>query len=167
MTDVQSAPSKAPRERSPSFPFIPLKAAVDRLIAFEKLFGRHPAPTKKAGLAWDMKETSSQADQTLAAMRSFGLIAYEGSGASRVAKLTDEGRNFLRTQQESVKHQILRQCALRPRIIRKFWAQWGEDRPPNPVALDQLYDASFSEAGAVNFLKVYDDTISYAGTFGF
>lgn len=158
-----SAPSKAPKDRSPSFPFIPLQASIERLEAFEKYFGRHPAPAAKAGLAWAMKEKSSQGDQTLAALRSFGLIKYEGMGPERQVRLSDEGRGYLRAQQDSVKKALLKQCALRPKIIRHFWALWGADRPPDPVALDALHDDKFSDAGAQNFLKVYDDTIAYAG----
>lgn len=66
-----------------------------------------------------------------------------------------------------MKKEILKVCALRPIIMRKFWASWGADRPPNEVALDQLVlDNGFSEGGASNFLKVYDDTIAYAGLSG-
>ncbi len=160
-----SAPSqKSPKDRSPSFPFIPLQAAAEKLAAFESYFGRHPTPAAKAGLAWKMKEKSSQSDQTLAALRSFGLVEYRGMGATRQVTLTSEGRNYLRAQQDSVKKQILKQCALRPKIIRKFWTTWGADRPPNAVALDHLaFDSGFSQAGAAKFLNVYDDTISFAG----
>jgi hypothetical protein len=159
-----SPDAKGVGDRSPSFPFIPLKTATERLAAFEKYFGRHPAPASKAGLAWEMKEKSSQADQTLAALRSFGLIEYQGMGSGRQALLTDEGRNYLRAQQDSVKSQILKQCALRPKIMRKFWTTWGADRPPDAVALDDLaLKNGFSQAGATKFLKVYDDTISFAG----
>jgi hypothetical protein len=161
------AEPKSSKDRSPSFPFIPLKTAVERLEAFEKLFGRHPARVNKVGPAWGMKEKSSQSDQTLAALRSFGLLKYEGMGDAREASLTEEGRTYIRAQQDSVKKQILKQCALRPKIMRKFWSTWGADRPPDPVAIDDLtLKNSFSDAGAVNFLKVYDDTISYAGLSG-
>jgi hypothetical protein len=156
--------AKGTKDRSPSFPFIPLKTAIERLEAFEVKFGRHPAPASKAGIAWGMKEKSSQADQTLAALKSFGLIKYEGMGASRHAILTEEGRNYLRAQQESVKKEILKICALRPKIMRKFWAAWMADRPPDEVALDKLIlENGFSDVGARNFLKVYDDTIAFAG----
>lgn len=155
---------KVTKDRSPSFPFIPLKTAVERLETFQKYFGRHPAPASKAGLAWGMKEKSSQADQTLAALRSFGLLKYDGMGLSRQVALTNEGQTYLRAQQDSVKKQVVKQSALRPKIIRKFWTTWGADRPPDAVALDQLrLDHGFSDAGADNFLKVYDDTISFAG----
>jgi len=161
---IKSPLPKSTRDRSPSFPFVPLQTAVARLEAFDKYFGRHPAPPAKAGLAWGMKEKSSQADQTLAALRSFGLIRYGGMGASREVSLTEEGRTYLRAEQESVKKQVLKQSALRPKTIRKFWAIWGADRPPDAVALDDLrLKHAFSDAGATNFLKVYDATIAYAG----
>ncbi|MFL9499447.1 hypothetical protein ACJMQP_05245 [Rhodopseudomonas palustris] len=165
MADAASAPAlKGSKDRSPSFPFIPLKTAIDRLEQFEAKFGRHPAPAAKAGLAWGMKEKSSQADQTLAALKSFGLVKYDGMGVSRHASLTDEGRNYLRAQQESSKQAILKVCALRPKIMRTFWAEWGADRPPDEVALDQLIlKNGFSEAGGKNFLRVYDETVSFAG----
>src|SRR6266404_1427193 len=108
---LKSTVPKGTRDRSPSFPFIPLQTAVERLEAFDKYFGRHPAPPSKAGLAWGMKEKSSQGDQTLAALKSFGLIKYDGMGASRHVLLTDEGRNYLRAQQDQVKKEILRACA--------------------------------------------------------
>ena len=168
---VEASPAggsdRRPGDRSPSFPFIPLQTAVDRLTAFEKHFGRHPTPTDKAGLAWGMKMKSSQADQTLSALRSFGLLAYEGSGTARQAVITEDGRTYLRAQQDSVKANILKQCALRPKMIRKFWTSWGSDRPHEAVALDELtLKNDFSDAGAETFLKVYDATIAYAGLTG-
>jgi hypothetical protein len=50
-----------------------------------------------------MKEKSSQGDQTLAALKSFGLVKYDGIGAARHVSLTDEDRNYLRANQDSVK----------------------------------------------------------------
>jgi hypothetical protein len=163
MAQATKATIKRPRDRSPSFPFIPLRTAIERLVAFEKKFGRHPTPAAKAGLAWGLKEKSSQGDQTLAALKSFGLVKYDGMGLARQIVLTDEGRNYLRAQQESVKAEIRKMCALRPKNIRKFWAIWQADRPADEVAIDKLVlDEGFSDAGARAFLKIYDDTITYA-----
>ena len=57
MADIDKP--KQQRERSPSFPFIPLRTAINRLVAFEECFGRHPAPIGKVVLAWSMKVKSS------------------------------------------------------------------------------------------------------------
>jgi hypothetical protein len=161
---IIAATDKAIRDRSPSFPFISLPAAIDRLQKFESKFGRHATPVDKVGLAWGMKEKSSQAFQTLAAIKSFGLIDYKGAADERVAMLTDDGRNYLRAQQDSTKAEILNACALRPKIIRLFWDKWGADRPIDPICLDELIlKFKFTESAAKTFLRVYDATVAYVG----
>ena len=159
-----AAPDKAPKDRSPSFPFVGLPTAVDRLVAFEQKFGRHPTPANKVGLAWEMKEASSQAQQTLAALKSFGMIEYSGSGPSRLASISEDGRNFLRAQQDSIKRQYIQKFALTPKAIASFWASWGAKRPIDPVCLDELVlKAKFTQGAAETFLRVYDSTVAFAG----
>jgi hypothetical protein len=163
-TSPASTVIKAPKDRSPSFPFIGLPVAIDRLIAYEAKFGRHATPADKAGLAWDMKAASSQAAQTLAALKSFGMIDYTGSGPGRLANLTEDARNFLRAQQESVKKDIVRRLALTPKAIASYWEKWGAKRPIDAVCLDELVlKAKFTESAAETFLRVYDSTVAYAG----
>jgi hypothetical protein len=157
----------APKERSPSFPFIPLGVAVKRLEDFDKKFGRHPAPATKAGLAWDMKEKSSQAFQTLAALKAYEFVSYEGSGDKRTASLTDSARTYLRAQQDHIKTEVLKKAAVKPKQISKFWAIWSDDPPPDEIRLDQLIlDNGYTDSAAKTFLKVYDDTIAFSGLSG-
>lgn len=167
MTDQQIPPqasAKAPKERSPSFPFISLPNALARLAALEEKFGRHPTPANKIGLAWGMKEASSQAAQTVAALKSFGMVQYDGGGPGRLTIITEDGRNYLRAQQESVKLAIVRRLALTPKVIASYWQDWGRKRPIDEVALDELVlKAAFTQSAAETFLRVYDETIAYAG----
>jgi hypothetical protein len=164
---TQPATAKAPKERSKSFPVIPLKAAVERLQQFEKKFGRHPAPWEKTGLAWGMEEGSSQASRVLAALKAFGFVEYFGMGKERTASISETGRTYLRAQQESIRKEILKSAALKPKQIAHYWPGWGVDRPPNEICLDQLIlKDGFTEASAPQFLKVYDETIAYAGLLG-
>lgn len=155
--------AKAKKDRSPSFPFISLREAMQRLEAFDQTFGRHAAPASKSGLAWGMKENSSQAFQTLAALKAFGLVRYEGSAQDRLALLTDDARTYLRAQQDTIKFEVIHRIATKPAQFQKFWSVWGADRPPDPVCLDDLVlKHAFTDSAAHNFLKVYDDTISFA-----
>jgi len=164
-TDVAGQEAtRTPRDRSPAYPFISLGNAIERLAAFDTKFGRHPAPADKAGLAWKMKEKSSQAFQTLAALKSFGLLDYKGVSAERVAFLTDDGRNYLRAQQTTIKREILKRCALRPKAINFYWQSWGADRPIDAICLDELViKGGFTSSAADTFLRVYDDTVAFAG----
>ncbi|MEM6609414.1 MAG: hypothetical protein AAF689_12620 [Pseudomonadota bacterium] len=155
---------KPKKERSPSFPFIALPEAVKRLEAFEQTFGRHPTPAAKAGLAWGLKDGSSQAAQLLAALKAFGFVEYSGTAKDRTAYLTDRARTYLRAQQQHIKDGVLREAALEPKQFQKFWAIWGADRPPDPICLDELIlKHAFTDSAANTFLKVYDNTIEYSG----
>jgi hypothetical protein len=153
--------SKPTRDRSPSFPFIPLQGAIERLVQFEDFFKRHPAPANKVGLAWKMKENSSQALQTVAALKAFGLL--ESKRGSGEISVSEGGRTYVRAQQESVRGEVLKRAALKPVLMSKYWELWDADRPPDAVCLDELVlRGGFTQAAAETFLKVYDATIGYA-----
>ncbi len=152
------------RERSPSFPFISLKSAISRMVEFEQKFGRQDAPADRAYLAWGYKGDTSQSAQTLAALKAFGLVTYKGSGPKRLVSISDEGRTYLRAQQESIRRNLLKKFALTPKWIASFWPIWGTDRGPNEVCLDTLVlTHRFNDNSAPKFLAVYDETIRFAG----
>lgn len=151
------------RDRSPAFPVVPLKDALERLAAFQDHFKRTPARPEKVGEAWDIK-TKSYADRIAAALRYFGLLDYQGQPGARLVAISDEGRKYLQAQQEDTKRNLIKAAALRPRQIQKFWELWGADRPKDAACLDDLtMHHGFGLAGARDFLKVYDATIGFAG----
>jgi len=150
------------RDRSPAYPIIPLGQALERLAQFEAHFKRNAARPEKVGDAWNMK-AKAHADRITAALRYFGLLEYQGAGASRAVVVSDLGRNYLRAQQDETKREIIAEVALKPKQIAIFWNEWGADRPADAACLDELVlKRGFSEAGARDFLKVYDSTIAYA-----
>jgi hypothetical protein len=163
MNDSQKE-KRAPRDRSPSFPFISLKIAIARLVEFEQKFGRQESPADRAYLAWGMKGDTSQAQQTLAALKAFGLVDYKGSGPKRFIAISDDARTYLRAQQESVRKEVLKKLALKPRWIGHFWPLWDAARGPDEACLDALVlTHKFNQNAAPLFLSVYDETIAFAG----
>jgi len=150
------------RDRSPAFPVVSLETALQRLAEFEAHFKRTPARPDKVGDAWNIK-TKAYADRIAAALRYFGLLEYQGTGKDRNVVISEEGRKYLRTQQDEKKRELAKIAALRPKQIAIYWKDWGNDRPADAACLDALIDNGFSEAGARDFLKVYDATISFAG----
>src|SRR5690348_6399621 len=103
----------AKRDRSPAYPTISLKTAAERLATFDEYFKRHPAPVAKVGLAWGMKSSSSQASSTVAALKAYGLVDYQGAGAELKANVSEEGRTYLRAQQPDIKREVMRRAALK------------------------------------------------------
>lgn len=149
------------RDRSPAFPMVALEAAFGKLAEFEAHFKKTAARPEKVGEAWGIK-TKAYVDRIAAALRYFGLLEYQGTGKDRSIVISEAGRKYLRTQQEESKRQIAKEAALRPKQIAKHWNDWGTDRPADPACLDALMEEGFSDRGARDFLKVYDDTITYA-----
>lgn len=162
-TDTRPA-ATGQRDRSPSFPFIPLKTAIERLVAFEDHHKRSPVSPDRVGPAWGMKPNTSQAAQTLAALKAYGLLETQRGEGGRAIVVSDDGRTYLRAQQDSIKEEVLRRAALRPKQIEAYWRDWKDDRPADAACLDALVlRGGFSPDGAEKFLSVYDATIAYAG----
>ena len=150
------------RDRSPAYPIIPLGTTLERLAEFDTHFKRSAARAEKIGDAWGIK-AKAYADRIAAALRYFGLLEYQKTGAGRSIVVSDLARNYLRAQQEKTKQEIVEAVAFKPKQIAIFWNKWGLDRPADAACLDQLMmEGGFSDAGARDFLKVYDATIAYA-----
>lgn len=162
MSDVKTE-AVGQRDRSPSFPFIPLETAVERLVAFEEHHKRSPVLPDRVGPAWGMRPNSSQAQQTLAALKAFGFLETRRGTDGRSITVSEDGRTYLRAQQDAIKEAVLRDAALKPKQIEIYWKEWGVDRPSDPACLDALVlRGGFSQDGAEKFLRVYDATIAYA-----
>jgi hypothetical protein len=160
---ADTAETVTQRDRSPSFPVVGLKVAFERLVEFETYFKRSAARPEKVGDAWNIT-TKAYADRIAAALRYFGLLEYQGAGKERTIAISEEGRKYLRAQQEETKREVIKAAALRPKQIAECWELWSNDRPADAACIDDLVqNRAFSVAGARDFLKVYDSTISYAG----
>ena len=160
---ADTAENVTQRDRSPSFPVVGLKVAFERLVEFETYFKRSAARPEKVGDAWSIT-TKAYADRIAAALRYFGLLEYQGNGKERTIAISEEGRKYLRAQQEETKREVIKAAALRPKQIAECWELWSNDRPADAACIDDLVqNRAFSVAGARDFLKVYDSTISYAG----
>jgi hypothetical protein len=157
-------PGKGARERSPSFPFISLKVAIERLVAFEEHYKRTPASAETVGAVWGMKVGSGNVAQTISALKAFGLLEAQRGASGLEITISDDGRTYLRAQQESIRREVAKRIALNPKQIRSHWEKWGAERPKDAACLDDLVlKEAFTQDGAVTFLRVYDATIAYAG----
>jgi hypothetical protein len=168
MTGVPLPPKKPRQGRSPAFPFIPLKKALERAEVFRVAEGgrpKHFAPLTSAFKAWQIGAKTGPAQQTVAAMGHYGLFDFEGSGDTRSARLTDAALNILLDKQpESPERDaLIRGLALKPTIHKELWEKWSADLPSDPTLETYLIrDRGFSESGARDLIGVYKETIKFA-----
>ena len=134
---VDTTENVVQRDRSPAFPVIGLNTAFERLVEFEAYFKRSAARPEKVGDAWGIK-TKAYADRMAAALRYFGLLEYQGAGKDRTIAVSEEGRKYLRAQQEETKQEVIKAAALRPKQIAQCWELWSNDRPADAACIDAL-----------------------------
>lgn len=164
MADIKDDTEKSKRDRSPSFPFIPLNKAVERAREFHDKYKHHPARAINAvSEAWSYKTKSSGASQTIAALKAYGLLSDSGTGTDRKISLTELAKSILVDERPGVREKALRIAALRPEIISSHWERWDNDRPPDVECISELHlDKGFTKDSAQKFLSIYDETIAYA-----
>lgn len=171
MADIAEAESlDSSREgRSPGFPFIPLRQALERAKALRKSVKGNEARVVTAASAWNYGIKSSGLRQTIAALKHFGLIDYIGSGADRKIKLSDmANRIILDDRPESPERDALvKKAALTPKIHAELWEHWkGELLPDVEIRAELTLERGFSQSGAAEAVSVFKQSLAFAKLIG-
>jgi len=157
---------KEPRKkvRSPSFPFVGLREALDRARAFYEAEQRNSARIETAASHWGYSPKSSGGKQTIAALRSFGLL--DGDSlvklSGRALRILLDERLDERGDSEE-RRRLVQQAALLPPIHARLWERYGAELPsPQTLKLSLILDEGFNESSVDHFLTEYRETLEYA-----
>ena len=162
-----SAPASVKKERSPSFPFIGLSKAIDRVRAVYTAARRHEARVSDVAAAWGIGVKSSGTLQTIAALLAYGLLEDQGSGEARKLKVTDLAFKALEDERPGEREAALAEAALKPKLIAEYAEKWKDGRPADGICISELrIDRGFTEDGAKAFLRVFDDTVGFTTGVG-
>jgi hypothetical protein len=164
MTDAPPV-HRTKKGRSPSYPGIDLKTAVERAQRLYDREKRNPAPMSVITHHWGFKSpTTGPAAVTYAALKKFGLIEETGKGSQRMAKLTPLALDILLNPDPEAKQAALQAAALKPGIHSELWHARTDDGLPSDSALryDLLVNRGFTENGATEFIREFRDTLAVA-----
>jgi hypothetical protein len=157
------------KDRSPNFPFISLESAIARARAFYDEERKGAAPVTRAAIHWKYSPNSSGLIQTVAALKSYGLMSDEGSGADRRLKLTELAlRIVLDTRIESLERQeMIRRAALNPSVSAEVHSNWPEGLPSDDTLNHYLVlERAFAPANASRAVKILKENQQLAGILG-
>lgn len=149
--------------RSPSFPFISLPEALERARAFFDREHRHETEPEVAVRHWGYSPRSSGGNQTLAALRAFGLLEMVGEGKVR---LTERAVRILLDEREESpeREQLLRQAALSPALHARIWERYKGVLPSDAtLRLYLVADEGFNERSVDEFIAELKETLAHAG----
>jgi len=156
--------SKPKQERSPSFPFIPMKKAVERAEALYASHKREAARLVAVAPTWGYRAKSSGLLQTVAALKQFGLVEDLGSGEDRKIQITDLARRILADNRPGAREKAIKEAAALPKVIAEYLPKWVPERPSDAHCISELHlDRGFTADSARAFLRIFDETVAYAG----
>lgn len=147
--------------RSPSYPGISLRAAVERARAIYENEGGHEAPVSAIAQHWGFTSaTTGPASVTFAALGKFGLLGRAGTGTEQMARLTPLALDILMNPQPLT---AIQKAALFPPIHWDLWHQYGNDLPSDEKLRHRIVtQGGFTETGYQEFIRQYRHTIAYA-----
>lgn len=145
-----------PKFRSPNYPAIGLKEAVERIGKMFSAEHQTPVPEAVAAKAIGYQGISGPARTTLSALRKYGLLE-EATGGVRVASLAME---ILYARHEAEKQAALRKAALGPEIFRELAANYLE--ASDTAIRAHLVRMGFSEDAATRTIKSFRETAQFA-----
>lgn len=161
MTDEPAMKPK--KERSPNFPFVSLRKAVERAEALHANHRKEAARLVAIAPSWGYGAKSSGLMQTVAALKQFGLVDDSGSGDDRKVQVSDLARRIIVDQRPGMRDEAIKEAARKPRLIAEYIEKWVPDRPSDAHCISELeLDRGFSAESARAFLRIFDDTISFA-----
>jgi hypothetical protein len=164
---------KQPKFRSPPFPYVGLERALSKAEQLYNAVRHHAAAMATAAKAWDTGPKSSATLQSAATLIQYGLLDDEGSGESRKVKLTPLALKIIMDKRpgSADRADAIKDAALSPRIFAELYEQYGTAIGIDDALLVhtmtveriQAGKAPYSEDSAADVVRVYRDTMAFAG----
>ena len=153
------------KTRSPNYPAISLRTAVQFVKMIWDEAQRHPVPLGTVVEEyWELAASSSRGHQLVGALRAFGLIETEGSGSLRLLRVSDIGAKIVSGHSE--RPSLIRTAAIIPQVHGDLWARYSASGLPPDRTIEQFlihdYDPPFNKAKVGKFIEQFRDTISFA-----
>jgi len=165
--DVQKAASKTPKGRSPAYPGIDLKRAIELASVVYKAERLHPVASETVAHHWKLQKNSSQFLTSISALKKFGLVEAlpQRSANSGQVKVSDLARDIIVDEREDSQEReaAIKRAALKPEIHADLWRKYNGELPSDSnLRFHLIRDLKFTEVGAVDFILQFKRTIQFA-----
>ncbi len=146
------------RTRSPNYPAIGLKQAIELTQALWRHEKRTAVPPAVAARAWGYSSLSGPARIRLAALKKYGLLDEDRQGV----RISELGMRLALEPPQSEPYRIaLREAALKPALFRELYES-HRDASDEALRSHLIFDREFSESGAALVIRAFRDTLAFA-----
>jgi hypothetical protein len=146
--------------RSPKYPIVGLKSAIDKLAALYDHIKTSTADNDVAAKAWGYggQKICGPALQMISTLTQFGLIDRASAGK---IKISDSGLDILLPHTVYDKTAAIQTAASRPMIFRELMNQYPEDLPSDDIIKAYLLrrkPSPYTEDAATKIIKSFKET---------
>lgn len=145
------------KQRSPAYPSMSLREAVDRVGALHKVIGTHATSREMVAKGLGYSSLSGASATTISAINKYGLI--EGRGDD--VKVSDRAMAILHPHSDAERRQALRDAALEPDLFRELHDRFPGDTPNADLLRNYLLRNRFSAEAAQTAVLAYRETIEF------
>src|SRR5574341_355790 len=166
---MAEANAKKSRLRSPAYPYLDLKQAVEKAELFNNTEGFHHVPALVATKELGYEQGSSRGWRAVASLISFGLLEDGGTKEHREVWLTELGKEIVAygNKDSDEAKSAIRTAALKPAIHSELWQLWsasGQQLPSDDTMKRHLLkEKAFNPLAVDAFIQEFRDTLTYAG----
>lgn len=155
---------KPRRHRSPAYPSLSLREAVQKAEAFYRNHGIHRVSTEAVAKGWNFEGVSGMAGRAIASLKQFGLLSEEEENGHRLVKLSDLGRKIVQLSSDDTRRkEAISEAAKKPTIHHDLLEEYPEGLPPDPALKSYLeYHRNFNRNAIESLIKEIRDTWSFA-----
>jgi hypothetical protein len=154
---------KKMKHRSPNYPAVSLKRAVEMVKGLYETDRRQKVPMNIVAKRWGYKEDSSASQQAVAALSAYGLLDVEGVGTLRKVSVSEDAYKYLLSRPEVQKDLVVK-FALSPGINLKVWEHYGHELPQDDVLKEYLlFELKFNPETVGLFISRLRETVAFAG----
>lgn len=150
--------------RSPSYPNMALRDAVEAVGKIEKLYRSAPVDRTAAAKLIGYTTLSGPANKALAALASYGLLDRAGKGETKV---TERARDILHAENTQQRHARLKEAAFEPELFREIREKFeGLAVVPEDGVVTYLNRQGFNPNAVRPAAKAFLETMSYLQELG-
>jgi hypothetical protein len=165
MSDTEQEARSRAKGRSPNYPGIALEAALQRAQQLYERERNNWANYDVVIQHWNYQPKSGSGRIVWAALKKFGLLAEEGTGAHKRGRLTDLALAIIQdTRPNSPDRQkSVQEAALAPSVHRDLWEEFGGTLPSDEnLHYSLVRNRGFTENGAREFIQEFRATIAFS-----
>jgi hypothetical protein len=156
------------RGRSPAYPGIDLKRALELVTVVYRKDHQHAVAAQTIAKHWKLAAKSSQFLTSISAVKKFGLfdaMPQRGPHTGHV-KVSNLALDIIVDEREGSEERVaaIKRAALLPDIHAALWQLYNGELPSDATLKYHLIrERKFTEAGAVDFINQFKRTIAFAG----